>query len=149
MLHKLSELFSDVKIYIALSLMPFVEKFYGPAWQLMGIILISALADCFMGYLKNKRKYNEKFKTGRLLDKLKQIAVVFFVLSLANFNDPFFMHLGFKKYTMGVNVCVVYGIWQFLHTLENTTAWLPEEVKDSIKNKIKEKLGIKQDENKQ
>ena len=142
MMHKFYELLSDVKIYIAMTLVPFVQKFYGPSWQLMGIIIFSALADCYIGYLKNKRVKQEKFQTGKLLNKLKQISVVFFVLTLANVNDPFFIHLGFNKYTMGINVCVVYGIWQFLHTLENTTTWLPQEVKDNIKAKIKEKMGL-------
>ena len=142
MINKLIELLTDIKIYIAMSLLPFVERFYGPAWQLMGIILLSAMADVWIGYLKNKRTKQEKFKLSRILEKFKQIGAVLFILTLANINDPFFMHLGFNKFTMGVNVCVVFGIWQFLHTLENTTAWLPEEVKDGIKKKIKEKLGL-------
>lgn len=133
---------SDVKVWIALTLLPFFQNFYGPSWSLMGIIFTSALADIVVGYLKNKRLKQEKFKLARVLEKLKQIGAVFFVLTLANFNDPFFMHYGFNRFTMGVNVCVFFGIWQFLHTLENLTQWLPDEVKESIKNKIKEKLSL-------
>lgn len=145
LIHNTINFFTDIKTYLALSLVPFIQGFYGPAYDLAIIIFITAFADVLMGYLKDKKVNNAKFSLKKLANKGKQFGSLMLILTLAIYNDPFFCHMGLNKYAIAITVCVTFGNWQFLRILANVSMYLPQEIKAEIKKRLMIKFGLREE----
>lgn len=135
----LIKIFTDIKSYIALAV-GLVEGFFGPTYHSIFLIIIVAHMDVIVGYYKNKKLKGEKFKFGRVFEKLGQLGRFLVVLTASVVSDHFFQNNGLQAYFVANKVCDVFAVWQFLHMLENIgqvgdNAWLT-----GLKNFLSKKI---------
>jgi phage-related holin len=135
----LTKLITDVKSYIALGL-ALVESFYGTTYPLIGSLFILGLIDVAVGYFKNRKLKKEKFNPTKIWGKFNQGTTFLVAVTAAVLSDHFFQHYGMRAFWVAETVCSAFGIYQFLHIIENL-GHLGFPIVDTLKAMLKKRMG--------